>query len=149
MAKLVLRLHAQGLSGRAIARSQGMSRRSVSDVLDAARAVGVSTTAAARGAMTTVSLGTEWADDLSVEADDDPMGCGTDFLALLHPTHAHILAARHGIGRPMRTLVQLATACADRVELTGLGRTLPDGHAHEPLWDEVNVDRRMRIVFQR
>lgn len=29
-AKLVLRLHAQGLSGRAIARSQGMSRRSVS-----------------------------------------------------------------------------------------------------------------------
>ena len=31
----------QGLSGRAIARSQGMSRRSVSDVLDAARAVGV------------------------------------------------------------------------------------------------------------
>ena len=29
------------LSGRAIARSQGMSRRSVSDVLDAARAVGV------------------------------------------------------------------------------------------------------------
>ena len=33
-AKLVLRLHAQGLSGRAIARSQGMSRRSVSDVLD-------------------------------------------------------------------------------------------------------------------
>ncbi len=24
-------------------------------------------------------------------------------------THAHILAARHGIGRPMRTLVQLAT----------------------------------------
>ena len=32
-AKLVLRLHAQGLSGRAIARSQGMSRRSVSDVM--------------------------------------------------------------------------------------------------------------------
>ena len=31
--------HAQGLSGRAIARSQGMSRRSVSDVLDAARAL--------------------------------------------------------------------------------------------------------------
>ena len=33
-AKLVLRLHGQGLSGRAIARSQGMSRRSVADVLD-------------------------------------------------------------------------------------------------------------------
>ena len=40
-AKRVLRLHAQGLSGRAIARSQGMSRRSVPDVLDAARAFGV------------------------------------------------------------------------------------------------------------
>ena len=37
-AKLVLRLHGQGLSGRAIARSQGMSRRSVADVLDAAKA---------------------------------------------------------------------------------------------------------------
>ena len=36
-AKLVLRLHGQGLSGRAIARSQGMSRRSVADVLYAAR----------------------------------------------------------------------------------------------------------------
>lgn len=31
-AKLVLRLHGQGVSGRAIARSQGMSRRSVADV---------------------------------------------------------------------------------------------------------------------
>ena len=40
-AKLVLRLHGRGLSGRAIARSQGMSRRSVADVLDAAKAVGI------------------------------------------------------------------------------------------------------------
>lgn len=40
-AKLVLRLHGQGLSGRAIARSQGMSRRSVADVLDAAKAAGI------------------------------------------------------------------------------------------------------------
>ena len=40
-AKLVLRLHGQGLSGRAISRSQGMSRRSVADVLDAAKAVGI------------------------------------------------------------------------------------------------------------
>ena len=39
-AKLVLRLHGRGLSGRAIARSQGMSRRSVADVLDAAKAAG-------------------------------------------------------------------------------------------------------------
>ena len=40
-AKLVLRLHGQGLSGRAIARSQGMSRRSVADVLYAAKAAGI------------------------------------------------------------------------------------------------------------
>ena len=40
-AKLVLRLHVQGLSGRAIARSQGMSRRSVADVLYAAKAAGI------------------------------------------------------------------------------------------------------------
>ena len=32
-AKLVLRLHAQGLSGRAIARSQGMSLLTISDVM--------------------------------------------------------------------------------------------------------------------
>ncbi|HMQ65968.1 MAG TPA: sigma factor [Arachnia sp.] len=75
---------------------------------DAARTAGVSTTAAARGAMATVSLGMEWADDLPAAADDDPIGCGTDFLALLQPTHARILAARHGIGRPARTIAQLA-----------------------------------------
>ena len=40
-AKLVLRLHGRGLSGRAIARSQGMSRRSVADVLYAAKAAGI------------------------------------------------------------------------------------------------------------
>lgn len=40
-AKLVLRLHGQGLSGRAVARSRGMSRRSVADVLDAAKAAGI------------------------------------------------------------------------------------------------------------
>ncbi len=50
------------------------------------------------------------------------------------------------VGGNAVALVQLATACADRVELTGLGRTLPDGHAHEPLWDDTNVDRRMRIA---
>ena len=41
-AKLVLQLRAEGLSGRAIAASQGMSRKSVTAVLEAADAVGVS-----------------------------------------------------------------------------------------------------------
>jgi transposase len=40
-AKLVLRLHAEGLSGRAIASSQSMSRRSVTSVLDAATGLGI------------------------------------------------------------------------------------------------------------
>ena len=40
-AKLVLQLRAEGLSGRAIAASQQMSRKSVTAVLDAADAAGV------------------------------------------------------------------------------------------------------------
>jgi transposase len=40
-AKLVLRLRAEGLSGRAIATSQGMSRKSITAVLEAADAAGV------------------------------------------------------------------------------------------------------------
>ncbi|MEE2059253.1 IS21 family transposase [Rhodococcus artemisiae] len=39
-AKLVLQLRAEGLSGRAIAASQGMSRKSIAEVLDAADATG-------------------------------------------------------------------------------------------------------------
>ena len=41
-AKLVLQLRAEGLSGRAIAASQAMSRKSVTAVLEAADAAGVS-----------------------------------------------------------------------------------------------------------
>ena len=40
-AKLVLQLRAEGLSGRAIAASQGMARKSVSAVLDAADRAGI------------------------------------------------------------------------------------------------------------
>ena len=40
-AKLVLQLRAEGLSGRAIATSQAMSRKSITAVLDAADAAGV------------------------------------------------------------------------------------------------------------
>ena len=75
---------------------------------DAAKAVGVSTTAAIRGAMETVSLGIEWAEELPAEPEDEPIGCGTDFLALLHPTHAQILTARYGIGRAPQTLAQVS-----------------------------------------
>lgn len=77
-------------------------------LVEAAKAVGVSTTAAVRGAMETVSLGVEWADVLPAEPVEQPIGCGTDFLALLHPTHAHILTARYGIGRSPQTLAQVS-----------------------------------------
>ncbi|WP_461190482.1 hypothetical protein [Arthrobacter sp. Z4-13] len=40
-AKLVLQLRAEGLSGRAIAASQGMSRKSITAVLETADAAGV------------------------------------------------------------------------------------------------------------
>ena len=40
-ARLVLQLRAEGLSGRAIAGSQGMSRKSVTAVLDAADRAGI------------------------------------------------------------------------------------------------------------
>ncbi len=40
-AKLILQLRADGLSGRAIAASQGMSRKSITAVLDAAEAAGI------------------------------------------------------------------------------------------------------------
>lgn len=40
-AKLVLQLRAEGLSGRAIAASQGMSRKSVRAVFEAADGVGI------------------------------------------------------------------------------------------------------------
>lgn len=35
---------------------------------------------------------------------------------------------------------------ADMVELTGLGRTLPDGHLHVPDWEPAAVDRRIMLV---
>ena len=40
-AKLILQLRAEGLSGRAIAASQGMSRKSITAVLEAADAASV------------------------------------------------------------------------------------------------------------
>ncbi|MFC0291662.1 IS21 family transposase, partial [Brachybacterium muris] len=40
-AKLVLQLRAEGLSGRAISSSQGMSRKSVRAVFEAAAAAGI------------------------------------------------------------------------------------------------------------
>ena len=39
-----------------------------------------------------------------------------------------------------RRLVRLGCELADIVELGGIGRTLPDGHAHEPRWSAADVE---------
>lgn len=50
------------------------------------------------------------------------------------------------IGGNARPLVRLAAATADALELTGLGPTLPDGHAHEPLWSTADLDERVDLL---
>jgi probable F420-dependent oxidoreductase len=47
------------------------------------------------------------------------------------------------IGGNARRLVEAAAAHADIVELTGLGRTLPDGHRHEADWSRRSIDERV------
>lgn len=44
------------------------------------------------------------------------------------------------IGGGHRRLVGLGCQLADIVELSGVGRTLPDGHYHEPRWSASQVD---------
>jgi probable F420-dependent oxidoreductase len=44
------------------------------------------------------------------------------------------------VGGGNRRLVRLGCEFADVVELAGIGRTLPDGHHHEPRWSPAQVD---------
>jgi probable F420-dependent oxidoreductase len=50
------------------------------------------------------------------------------------------------IGGNARELVAIAARHADVLELTGLGRTLPDGHAHRPLWSAKSIDGRIAVL---
>ncbi len=50
------------------------------------------------------------------------------------------------VGGNARALVQVAARQADVLELTGLGRTLADGHAHEAQWSASQVDARVRLA---
>ena len=50
------------------------------------------------------------------------------------------------IGGNARGLVVLAAYHADVLELTGLGRTLPNGHAHQALWSVAHVDERVQLL---
>lgn len=52
------------------------------------------------------------------------------------------------IGGGNRRLLRLGCELADFVELTGSGRTLGDGHHHEPRWSEAQVDAAV-ATFQQ
>ncbi|MFE9847255.1 LLM class flavin-dependent oxidoreductase [Streptomyces sp. NPDC005576] len=45
-------------------------------------------------------------------------------------------------------LLRWAGAHADVVGLSGLGRTLPDGHTHEARWDGADIDRQVDLIEQ-
>ena len=44
------------------------------------------------------------------------------------------------------TLLRWAGEHADVVALSGLGRTLPDGHTHETRWNPAEIDRQVQLV---
>ena len=50
------------------------------------------------------------------------------------------------IGGNSRRLLRLGAEMADFVEVSGVGRTLPDGHYHETRWSETDIDRVTGIV---
>jgi len=49
-----------------------------------------------------------------------------------------------GGGHPL--ILRAAARHADVVALSGLGRTLPDGHHHEVRWSRADLDRQLRVV---
>jgi probable F420-dependent oxidoreductase len=46
------------------------------------------------------------------------------------------------------TLLRWAGKHADVVALSGLGRTLPDGHRHETRWSDADIDRQVDLIEQ-
>jgi probable F420-dependent oxidoreductase len=73
----------------------------------------------------------------------------------LDGTHVHLHEARLRMDVPSappllvgggnRRLVRLGCELADVVELSGIGRTLPDGHYHEPRWSIPQVDAAVEV----
>ncbi|MBW3615159.1 MAG: TIGR03621 family F420-dependent LLM class oxidoreductase [Actinobacteria bacterium] len=57
------------------------------------------------------------------------------------PATPPLLVGGNGTG-----VLRYGAEVADIVELTGLGRTLSDGHLHVPEWDPAAVDRRIGLV---
>jgi alkanesulfonate monooxygenase SsuD/methylene tetrahydromethanopterin reductase-like flavin-dependent oxidoreductase (luciferase family) len=52
------------------------------------------------------------------------------------------------VGGGNRAVLQVAAARADVVGLSGLGRTLPDGHRHEVRWSSADVHAQLLLIHQ-
>jgi probable F420-dependent oxidoreductase len=50
------------------------------------------------------------------------------------------------VGGGNREVLRTAAARADVVALSGLGRTLPDGHRHEPRWSRYDLEEQLRFI---
>jgi len=59
------------------------------------------------------------------------------------PAHGRVRLAVAG-GNPL--ILATAARLADVVALSGLGRTLADGHRHEVRWSQANLHRQLRLV---
>lgn len=62
-----------------------------------------------------------------------------------------LVAPRHGdipllLGGNGRRLLTYAARHADIIGLSGLGRTLPDGHHHEVAWRAGQIDQRLELI---
>ena len=50
------------------------------------------------------------------------------------------------VGGNGRGVLRYGARVSDTIELTGAGRTLPDGHLHRPDWDPGSLDRRVELI---
>ena len=66
--------------------------------------------------------------------------------AQLHPSPGPDVAIPLLVGGNGRGVLRYAARAADVIELTGLGRTLPDGQAHVPDWAPTAVDQRVALI---
>lgn len=60
------------------------------------------------------------------------------------PTGPGRISVAIGGGHP--DLLRAAARSADIVGLTGMGRTLPDGHRHEARWSAANLQGQLRLI---
>ena len=52
------------------------------------------------------------------------------------------------VGGNGKQLLRLTASCADVISLTGLGRTLEDGHRHTAVWSPQSIDERVALLHE-